>query len=170
MSPPKARGWACHRLRRLTGLDRHVLFTSGASGNRRCVPAAARAGALSVEARVMARHAGVRHGSGAGRTRYGRCKDGPVNPPRSQIPSPSAQIEFRALGHAVPLGCYERDGYDAAGLLESHDVELLVRVRKPDGAFDATMLLVADWPENTEVLTGIESPTDALSAPLFSAT
>src|SRR3954447_5612193 len=53
MSPPKARGWACHRLRRLTGLDRHVLFTSGATGNRRCVPAAARAGALSVEARVV---------------------------------------------------------------------------------------------------------------------
>jgi hypothetical protein len=46
---------------------------------------------------------------------------------------------------------------------------LLVRLRKPDGAFDATMLLVADWDDQTRTLTSVEDPADELSASSFFA-
>jgi hypothetical protein len=50
----------------------------------------------------------------------------------------------------------------------------LVRLRKPDGEFDATMLLVADWDAETLTLTEVEDPelvhaTDDDPAPLLSA-
>lgn len=45
----------------------------------------------------------------------------------------------------------------------------LTRLRKPDGAFDATMLLVADWDEETLTLESVEDPADVLSAPRFFA-
>ena len=46
---------------------------------------------------------------------------------------------------------------------------LLVRLRKPDGAFDATMLLVADWDDETRTLNAVEDPAEELSASRFFA-
>ena len=46
---------------------------------------------------------------------------------------------------------------------------LLVRLRKPDGAFDATMLLVADWDDETRTLNSVEDPAEELSASRFFA-
>ena len=45
--------------------------------------------------------------------------------------------------------------------------DLLVRLRRPDGAFDATMLLVAEWDDDSSVLHAVEDPADELSAPRF---
>lgn len=47
--------------------------------------------------------------------------------------------------------------------------DLLVRLRKPDGAFDATMLLVADWDDATRTLSTAEDPADELSTGRFFA-
>ncbi len=47
--------------------------------------------------------------------------------------------------------------------------DLLVRLRKPDGLFDATMLLVAEWDDETRTLTSVEDPADELSTPRFFA-
>ena len=43
----------------------------------------------------------------------------------------------------------------------------LVRLRKPDGFFDATMLLVLDWDDKAKVLNPIADPTESLSAARF---
>jgi hypothetical protein len=47
--------------------------------------------------------------------------------------------------------------------------DLLIRTRKPDGPFDATMLLAAEWDEETNELTDLQNPTPHLSAPKFFA-
>jgi uncharacterized protein YciW len=47
--------------------------------------------------------------------------------------------------------------------------DLLVRLRRPDGPFDATMLLVADWDDETQTLNDVEDPADQLAAPRFFA-
>jgi hypothetical protein len=43
--------------------------------------------------------------------------------------------------------------------------DLLVRLRKPDGPFDATMLIVADWVEGSLDLGSVEDPAETLTAP-----
>jgi hypothetical protein len=45
--------------------------------------------------------------------------------------------------------------------------DLLVRLRRPDGPFDTTMLLVAEWEDDTRTLSSIEDPAEPLSAPRF---
>lgn len=45
--------------------------------------------------------------------------------------------------------------------------DLLLRLRKPDGAFDATMLLIADWDDETRTLQPVEDPAAELSAERF---
>ena len=45
--------------------------------------------------------------------------------------------------------------------------DLLIRLRKPDGIFDATMLLVAEWDDSTRTLTQIEDPAEELTAARF---
>jgi hypothetical protein len=45
--------------------------------------------------------------------------------------------------------------------------DLLVRLRKPDGAFDATMLLVGEWDEDTLTLSSVEDASPLLSAGRF---
>jgi hypothetical protein len=45
--------------------------------------------------------------------------------------------------------------------------DLLVRLRKPDGPFDATVLLVADWDDDTNKLARVEDPAPALALPRF---
>src|ERR1035437_8941615 len=45
--------------------------------------------------------------------------------------------------------------------------DLLIRLRKPDGAFDATMLLVADWDDATLTLSSVEDAWLHLSASRF---
>ena len=45
--------------------------------------------------------------------------------------------------------------------------DLLVRLRKPDGPFDATMLLVADWDDETRTLNEVEDPAEELSSARF---
>jgi len=45
--------------------------------------------------------------------------------------------------------------------------DLLVRLRRPDGPFDATVLLVADWDDVTLKVASIEDPAAALSLPRF---
>jgi hypothetical protein len=45
--------------------------------------------------------------------------------------------------------------------------DLLVRLRRPDGPFDATVLLVADWDDDTGTLTSVEDPAPALALPRF---
>jgi hypothetical protein len=46
--------------------------------------------------------------------------------------------------------------------------DLLVRLRKPDGPFDATMMLVANWGDDLK-LGLIEDPADQLKMPDFFA-
>lgn len=81
-----------------------------------------------------------------------------------------------AIGEAVNL----RDRYPMAGMgyvflvrdnvFEEHAFDLLrdllVRLRKPDGPFDATMLLVATWDDRLR-LGWIEDPADQLEIPSF---
>ena len=45
--------------------------------------------------------------------------------------------------------------------------DLLARLRKPDGPFDATVMLVASWDDETLELQPVEDPADQLSLPLF---
>lgn len=45
--------------------------------------------------------------------------------------------------------------------------DLLVRLRKPDGPFDATVLLVADWDDRSLVLNSVEDPAPNLALPRF---
>ena len=45
--------------------------------------------------------------------------------------------------------------------------DLLVRLRRPDGPFDATTLLVAEWDDSPPLLTGIEDPSPALALARF---
>lgn len=45
--------------------------------------------------------------------------------------------------------------------------DLLIRLRRPDGPFDATMLLVADWDDVDLQLGEIEEPSEQLGASLF---
>lgn len=45
--------------------------------------------------------------------------------------------------------------------------DLLVRLRRPDGPFDATVLLVADWDTKTRRLRSVNDPAPALSLPRF---
>jgi hypothetical protein len=45
--------------------------------------------------------------------------------------------------------------------------DLLVRLRRPDGPFDATVLLVADWADGTNRLASVEDPAPALALPRF---
>ena len=45
--------------------------------------------------------------------------------------------------------------------------DLLVRLRKPDGPFDATVLLVADWDDDSLHLSRVEDPAPALALPRF---
>jgi hypothetical protein len=45
--------------------------------------------------------------------------------------------------------------------------DLLVRLRKPDGSFDATMLLVGEWDDETLTLSSVESPAPQLSGSRF---
>ncbi len=45
--------------------------------------------------------------------------------------------------------------------------DLLVRLRRPDGPFDATVLLVADWDDKTLSLNSVEDPAPALALPRF---
>ena len=45
--------------------------------------------------------------------------------------------------------------------------DLLVRLRRPDGPFDATVLLVADWDDATLALSRVEDPAPALALPRF---
>jgi len=45
--------------------------------------------------------------------------------------------------------------------------DLLARLRRPDGPFDATVLLVADWDDDTLRLLTVEDPAPALVLPRF---
>jgi hypothetical protein len=45
--------------------------------------------------------------------------------------------------------------------------DLLVRLRRPDGPFDATVLLVAEWDDSSLELQRIEDPAPALALPRF---
>ena len=54
--------------------------------------------------------------------------------------------------------------FDEVGAFE-YLRDLLVRLRKPDGDFDATMLLAADWYDEDLELKAIDDPTELLSAP-----
>lgn len=45
--------------------------------------------------------------------------------------------------------------------------DLLVRLRKPDGPFDATVLLVAEWDDATLTLARVADPAPALALPRF---
>jgi hypothetical protein len=54
--------------------------------------------------------------------------------------------------------------FDEGGAF-AHIRDLLVRLRKPDGPFDATMLLVAEWEGNT--LSDVEDPAEQLVASRF---
>lgn len=45
--------------------------------------------------------------------------------------------------------------------------DLLLRLRRPDGPFDATVLLVADWDDESLKLATVEDPAPALALPRF---
>jgi len=45
--------------------------------------------------------------------------------------------------------------------------DLLVRLRRPDGPFDATVLLIADWDDVTLKLVSVEDPAPTLALPRF---
>jgi hypothetical protein len=45
--------------------------------------------------------------------------------------------------------------------------DLLVRLRRPDGPFDATVLLVAEWDDATRRLSTVDDPAPALALPRF---
>jgi hypothetical protein len=45
--------------------------------------------------------------------------------------------------------------------------DLLVRLRRPDGPFDATVLLVAEWDDTSLDLATVEDPAPALALPRF---
>ena len=45
--------------------------------------------------------------------------------------------------------------------------DLLARLRRPDGPFDATVLLVAEWDDETLNLSSVEDPAPSLALPRF---
>jgi hypothetical protein len=45
--------------------------------------------------------------------------------------------------------------------------DLLARLRRPDGPFDATVLLVAEWDQETLRLNSVEDPASSLALPRF---
>lgn len=45
--------------------------------------------------------------------------------------------------------------------------DLLARLRKPDGPFDATVMLVAEWDDTTRDLVRVEDPAPLLALPRF---
>ena len=45
--------------------------------------------------------------------------------------------------------------------------DLLARLRRPDGPFDATVLLVAEWDDETLSLSSVEDPALSLALPRF---
>lgn len=67
-----------------------------------------------------------------------------------------------AMGFAylVRSNVYERGAFE---LLR----DLLARLRRPDGPFDATVLLVADWDDDTLELRSVEDPASTLALPRF---
>lgn len=67
-----------------------------------------------------------------------------------------------AMGFAylVRSNVYERGAFE---LLR----DLLARLRRPDGPFDATVLLVANWDDDSLKLRSIEDPAPALALPRF---
>jgi hypothetical protein len=71
--------------------------------------------------------------------------------------------QMAAMGFAfiVRTNVYDEEG--AFAYLR----DLLVRLRKPDGDFDATMLLVADWDDTQLVPKDVKSAADVLSADRF---
>lgn len=68
-----------------------------------------------------------------------------------------------AMGYAyiVRSNIFEEEG--AFELLS----DLLVRLRRPDGPFDATMLLLAEWTGDPPKLVSVEDPASALAVPRF---
>jgi hypothetical protein len=80
-----------------------------------------------------------------------------------EAPNLRDRYPLAAMGFAflVRSTIYESDG--AFELLR----DLLIRLRRPDGPFDATMLLIADWDDRTLELGDIEEPANQLSASLF---
>lgn len=67
-----------------------------------------------------------------------------------------------AMGYAYIV----RDNVFAGGAYELLR-DLLVRLRRPDGPFDATVLLVAEWDDETLTLARVEDPAPALALPRF---
>jgi hypothetical protein len=68
-----------------------------------------------------------------------------------------------AMGYAyiVRSNIFEEEG--AFELLR----DLLVRLRRPDGPFDATMLLLAEWTSDPPKLVGVKDPASTLSVSRF---
>jgi hypothetical protein len=67
-----------------------------------------------------------------------------------------------AMGYAYIV----RDNVFGGGAFELLR-DLLVRLRKPDGPFDATVMLVAEWEDSTRDLLRIEDPAPLLALPRF---
>jgi hypothetical protein len=74
---------------------------------------------------------------------------------RDRYPLAAMGFAFLARSNVFEGGAYE--------LLR----DLLARLRRPDGPFDATVLLVATWDDATLTLTTVEDPAPALALPRF---
>jgi hypothetical protein len=82
-----------------------------------------------------------------------------------EVMSLRARHPMAAMGYAylVRRNVFDEDG--AYAILS----DILVRLRRPGQAFDATMLLVADWDDTISMpqVTNIDQPADELSASRF---
>lgn len=80
-----------------------------------------------------------------------------------EAPNLRDRYPLAAMGFAflVRSTIYEEEG--AFQLLR----DLLIRLRRPDGPFDATMLLVAEWDDDDLKLGEIDEPSEHLRASLF---
>jgi hypothetical protein len=93
---------------------------------------------------------------------YKKNKNNRYEEALGEAPNLRDRYPLAAMGFAfmVRSTIYEERG--AFDLLR----DLLIRLRRPDGPFDATMLLVAEWNDDLE-MGELEQPSDLLAASLF---
>jgi len=96
---------------------------------------------------------------------YAKNKNNRYEEALGEAPNLRDRYPLAAMGFAFLV---RNNIYDEAGAFELLR-DLLLRLRKPDGPFDATMLLVAEWADKDLELQAIDEPAKGLMASQFFA-
>lgn len=97
---------------------------------------------------------------------YAKNKNNRYEEALGEAPNLRDRYPLAAMGFAFVV---RSNIFNEAGAFELLR-DLLLRLKKPDGPFNATMLLVADWDSDTLELGEIDEPAEGLSASAFFST